>query len=81
MSDGGRRADPGLGPAEQRLVRLLALLRVEPGDSQGLTSEVMRTARWQLVVRDLAGALGGIAAAIGSGIGVLLGGDFRKGRG
>ncbi len=78
MSDGGRRTDPELGPAEQRLVRLLALLRVEPGDSQGLTGEVMRTARWQLVVRDFAGALGGIASAIGSGIAVLLGGGFGR---
>lgn len=70
-----------LSPAEQRLVRLLALLRAERVDAPGLASAVARTARWQLVVRELARSLASIAVAVAEGVGLLFGLGGQGGRG
>jgi hypothetical protein len=71
-----------LSPAEQRLVRLLALLRAERVDAPALASAVVRTARWQLVVRELARSLASIAVAVVEGAGLLFGfgAQGRRGR-
>jgi hypothetical protein len=77
VSEGEVREE--LTPAERRLVGLLALLRIENGEAPGLTQAVVRRARWQLLVRDLARTAGLIATAIGNGVSLLLG-DVRRRR-
>jgi hypothetical protein len=53
-----------LTPAEERLLTLLTLLRAEaPRSDRALTDAVMRTARWQFVLRGVFRAVGGIAAS------------------
>jgi len=71
VTDGEVREE--LTPAERRLVALLALLRTENGDGSRLPSAVLRRARWQLLVRDLARTLASIAAAVGQGLAILVG--------
>ena len=74
MNDDRRRDDEVLTPAEERLLALLTLLRAEtPPSDPGLTSAVMRTARWQLVVRGMFRAVGGFATVTADAFAVLLG--------
>ena len=70
-----------LTPAEQRVVTLLALLRAEPVPGDGtFVGTVMRTVRWQRVVRELAGAIAGLAAAVADGVALVLGVPRRSER-
>lgn len=62
-----------LTPAEARLVRLLAVLRAEAPDGSALARAVLRTARWQLVVRGLARTVADLAFAVANGVAVLFG--------
>lgn len=75
-----RGRDP-LSPAEQRLVRLLALLRSDLVEAPPLAPAVMRVARWQLLVRDLARSLASIAVAVVEGVGLLIGLGGQRSRG
>jgi len=62
-----------LSPAEAGLVRLLGSLESpEPGDAR-LTRAVMRTARLQLAVRDVARAVTLVVGAVGEGAVLLFG--------
>ena len=72
MND-SRPPDDTLTPAEERLVTLLLLLRVDVGGGPQ-TSETMRLVRLQYAFREIARALGVLAAAVVDGLGVLLGG-------
>jgi hypothetical protein len=78
MNDERRRDD--LTPSEERLVRLLLLLRAEPVDGSAVTNAVMRAARWQLVVRGVARALSDVALAVAEGVAMIAGvGRSRRG--
>jgi hypothetical protein len=78
MNDEGRRDD--LTSSEERLVRLLLLLRAEPVDGSAVTDAVMRAARWQVLVRGVARALSDVALAVAEGVAVIVGiGRPRKG--
>ena len=78
MSD----APPGNEPKtaeDERLTGLLALLRVETeAEGDGVTPGVLRRARWQLVVRDVARTATAIGAAAGDGLAVLFGIGSRR---
>ena len=65
-------------PAEERLLRLLLLLQMEPPDGARLPQSVARTARWQLVVRSLATTVGAIALAVSEGLTMLVGGGRSR---
>ena len=78
MTDGDVRDE--LTPAERRLVALLALLKTEDGDGSGLSQAVLRRARWQLVVRDLARSFANVAVAVGHGVAILMGASGRRPR-
>lgn len=73
MSDGRHAADGAL--AEEQLVALLALLRAEssPALDESTIQAIMRTARWQYALRGVLRITGLLAAAVGDGLGVLLG--------
>ncbi|HEV3480445.1 MAG TPA: hypothetical protein VG144_13485 [Gaiellaceae bacterium] len=61
-------------PAEQRLAALLALLRSDLVRSRpGLATAIMRSVRWQGLLRDMADALGTFASSVVRGLGILLG--------
>ena len=68
------RDDEPLSAAEERLLAYLLLLRAdahaaaEPG-----TQAVMRTVRWQLMIRNVVRAVGELAAALADGVSVLVG--------
>jgi hypothetical protein len=62
-----------LTPAEARVVWLLAVLRTEAPDGSALARAVLRTARWQLVVRGLARTVADLALAFANGVAVLFG--------
>lgn len=68
------RDNEPLSPAEERLLTYLLLLR---GDAQAAaepgTQSVMRTVRWQLMVRSVVRAVSDLAAAIADGIAALVG--------
>ena len=75
-----RRHDEELTPAERRLAGLLGLVRAQPapGDPE-LTRSVMRTVRWQVLVRGALGAIGSVGATVGEGLSLLLrGGAGRR---
>ena len=72
MNDEGR-AEDAVTPAEERLTRLLALLRVELRDGAELPQAIVRRARWQLIVRSFARTVADIAGAVAGGVAVLLG--------
>ncbi len=76
--NGEHREDEPVTPAEDRLLRLLALLERDDGADDGLTRRVMRSVRWQHAVRGVLGALGTLAGAVGEGLVVVLG--MRRGR-
>ena len=81
MNDERRRTED-LTPAEERLVTLLRLLRADaPRSDPALTEAVVRTARWQLVVKGVLSAVGGFAAAAGDVLAALTGtrGGTRRG--
>lgn len=71
MSAGGEPED--LTPAERRVRELLGQLAgtpVEPG--RELAIRVLRTARWQRVVRSVVQASGGVLSAVADGLSLLL---------
>jgi hypothetical protein len=72
--------DEPLTPAEQRLERLLALLRVEPEGGAALPERVVRRARVQLRVKAVAATLVDIAGAIGDTVTFLVGERAGRGR-
>ncbi len=76
MTDGEVRGE--LSPAERRLVALLALLKTEDADGSGLAAAVLRRARWQLLVRDLARSVASVAVAVGEGVAILVGVTGRR---
>ncbi len=71
MSERGE-ADEPLTPAEERLVRLLVLLRVDL-EGRDVTGPVLRTAQWQLLVRGVLRAAGATFGAAGDAVSVLFG--------
>jgi hypothetical protein len=71
--------DDPLTPAEQRLLALLLLLRTDEARSDPLLARrVIQSVRWQRAVRQVLAAVGGLAAAVGEGLAVLVG--ARAGR-
>jgi hypothetical protein len=62
-----------LTPSEERLLRLLLLLRVEPPDNGALAEAVVRTARWQLLLRGVVNAIGNVATAAAESLAILAG--------
>jgi hypothetical protein len=78
--NGHQRDDPTdpLTPAERRLGEHLALLREVPqSPSATLAPRIVRSARWQLAVRAPLLAIAHLAAAVGDGVRVLIGGPPR----
>lgn len=70
-----------LSPAERRLQEHLTLLRAEPPrPSAALVPRVIRTARWQRVVRPPARVASIIAMGVVEGVGALLGLQRRRAR-
>lgn len=64
-----------LTPAEERLREHLRVMREDgPRPDPSLIDRVVRTARWQRTLRMPLRAAGALAAALGEGIVVLLGG-------
>jgi hypothetical protein len=75
-----RSGDEQLTPAEQRLAALLALLRSDLVRSRpGLAVAIMRSVRWQRLLRDVADALGTFASSVARGLGLLLGRSGGRG--
>ena len=73
MNDDRTREDE-LTPAEERLLALLTLLRAEtPPSDPALTNAVMRTARWQVLVRGMFRAVGGFATVTADAFAAILG--------
>ena len=69
-----RPLDEGLTPAEERLLALLLLLQAEEARPPGsLAESVMRTLRWQRLLRDVLSAAAGLVAAAADGVRVLFG--------
>jgi hypothetical protein len=67
-----------LTPAEERLVRLLALLRVHTDEAQtSLQRAVLHRVRWQLISRHVARAIAEIAGAVADGVALVLGSTPR----
>ncbi len=88
MTDGERPADE-LSPAEQRLSEHLELLRADPPTAAPeLITRIVRTARWQVAIRDPLVLVGAVATALGESVRLLLGagtsatatGDEERGR-
>jgi hypothetical protein len=72
MNDDPRREE--LSPAEERLLALLTLLRADaPRSDRALTQAVIRTARWQLLLRGVFRALGGFATVTVDALAAVLG--------
>jgi hypothetical protein len=70
-----------LTPAEERLRQHLRLLREDTDQvDASLTERVVRAARWQRALRTPLRLAGVLAAALGEGIVVLLGGRARTRR-
>lgn len=68
-----------LTPSEERLAGLLVLLRDERvPDGADLTEAVVRTARWQLVLRGAGLAVADVAAAVVHGLAILVGVPGRR---
>lgn len=66
--------DDRLDAAEERLLVLLAAVRTdEPGPSESLEDEVMRTARWQHLVRGVMVAVSDLLTLLVEGILLMLG--------
>jgi hypothetical protein len=71
-------AQDRLTPAEERLVRLLALLRVQAEEAQtSLQQAVMQRVRWQLLARQLGHAVAQIAGALTDGLALVFGAGSR----
>jgi hypothetical protein len=67
-----------LTPAEERLVRLLALVRVHAEVAQtSLQHAVVHRVRWQLLSKQLAHAIAEIAGAVADGIALVFGTGSR----
>ncbi len=82
MSQERRPPEDELTPAEERLLRLLALLQLERQDGGALTHAVMWRVRLQYVARGLARAVAQLAAAVADGLSLVLKlGDSRSARG
>ena len=61
----GTPADGARSAAEERLLTLIALLRLEsPHSDDSLSEAIMRTARWQYVVRGVLTTLSELAAVL-----------------
>ncbi len=68
----GETHDDDLTPAERRLTEHLELLRASPPtDPPQLAPRVIRTVRWQRVIRDPLLLVGAVAAALAEGLRVL----------
>jgi hypothetical protein len=75
MTDTG---DDRLTPAEERLVRLLALVRVHAEVAQtSLQHTVIHRVRWQLLSKHLARAAAEIMAAVADGVALVFGPGSR----
>ena len=62
-----------LSPAEERLVRVMAILRAEAEAADGpIRRAVMSRLRLQLLARTLTRAIGGIAGALADGLALVL---------
>ncbi len=73
MSEDDRPRE-ALGPADERLQELLALLQTDAGRLDPvLVERVMRAVRWQRTVRDVIDALSGLASAVRDSLTVLVG--------
>jgi hypothetical protein len=69
-----RTLEDELTPAEERLVALLTLLRAEtPRSDRALTHAVIRTARWQLLLRSVFRTVGGFAGVTVDALAAILG--------
>lgn len=80
MND-GRGHDDELTHAERRLVGLLALLRAEPAPADAaLARAVIRTVRWQALVRGALAAIGSVGGALAEGVSLVLGSRSSGGR-
>ena len=63
-----------LSPAEERLLRLLALLRAEADVGEGTVRQaVMSHIRWQLLARTIGRAVAGLAGAVADGLALVFG--------
>jgi hypothetical protein len=70
--------DDRLTPAEERLVRLLALVRVHAELAQtSLHQGVVNRVRWQLLSKQLARAMAEIMGAVADGIALVFGPSSR----
>jgi hypothetical protein len=68
------RGSEQLSPAEERLVGLLVLLRVEVGPVESyLQGALISRIRWQLLARVVGQAVAGLAAAVGDGLALVTG--------
>ncbi len=71
MTDSGPASD-ATTPAEARLVEHLAVLREQPPTpAPTLTPTIVRTARWQRVVRVPLRAMGAMTLALVEGLGLV----------
>ncbi len=78
MSDEGHEAGT---PAERRLDEHLGLLRVEgPQAGRDLVRRVVRSARWQRIVRPALRVAGMIAGSVLDGLGALVGRTRNRSR-
>jgi hypothetical protein len=67
-------AQDRLTPAEEQLVRLLALLRVQAEGAQAsLQQAVMQRVRWQLLARHIGRTVAQIAGALADGLAIVFG--------
>jgi hypothetical protein len=65
--------DEPLGRAEQRLLALLAVLRVDPADDDAAAvRRLMLSLRWQRAVRSALATVGAFAGTLGDGLSLLL---------
>jgi hypothetical protein len=65
--------------SEDRVAEYLGELRDEPpAPGTGLTSSIVRRARWQQAVRRPVKAVGALAAAVGDGLALVLGVRRRR---
>ncbi len=72
MNDEPQREE--LTPAEERLLALLTLLRADaPRSDPALTDAIIRTARWQLVLRSVFRTVGGFANVTIDALAAVLG--------
>ena len=64
----------GSTPLEDRVIALLMLLRADPPRaSDSLTLAILRSARWQSVLRRLLESTGAFAGSLVTGVDLLLG--------